>query len=148
LVAYEDQVVDTPSVSQQRVTDLLTRRSQGDDAAVAELTPLVYDELRRLAHRQIGAERPKHTANNGSRERGLSQFGRPNQSTLGKTAQTSLLWQPGLCVESWLVTPEVNDPKSAVAARSRWTWTKQRSCHQRNQRKLSICTIGEATVNS
>ena len=140
--------MDTSSGSQQRVTDLLTRWSDGDDAALAELTPLVYEELRRLAHRQMGAERPNHTANNSPRQRGLSQFGRLNQSTLGKTAHTSLLWQPGLCVESWLVTPEVNDPKSAVAARSRWTWTKQRSCHQRNQRKLSICTFGEATVNS
>jgi RNA polymerase sigma factor (TIGR02999 family) len=54
-------VMDTPSVSQQRVTDLLTRWSEGDDAVLAELTPLVYEELRRLAHRQMGAERTDHT---------------------------------------------------------------------------------------
>src|SRR5437899_10146094 len=53
--------MDTPWVSQQRVTELLTRWSNGDDAALAELTPLVYEELRRLAHRQMGAERPNHT---------------------------------------------------------------------------------------
>ena len=53
--------MDTPSVSQQRVTDLLTRWSEGDDAVLAELTPLVYEELRRLAHRQMGAERQDHT---------------------------------------------------------------------------------------
>ena len=53
--------MDTPSVSQQRVTDLLTRWSDGEDAALAELTPLVYEELRRLAHRQMGGERPDHT---------------------------------------------------------------------------------------
>jgi RNA polymerase sigma-70 factor (ECF subfamily) len=53
--------MDTASVSQQRVTDLLTRWSHGDDAALAELTPLVYEELRRLAHRQMSAERPDHT---------------------------------------------------------------------------------------
>ena len=53
--------MDTPSVSQQRVTDLLTRWSEGDDAVLAELTPLVYEELRRLAHRQMGAERLDHT---------------------------------------------------------------------------------------
>jgi hypothetical protein len=53
--------MDTPSVSQQRVTDLLTRWNEGDDAALAELTPLVYEELRRLAHRQMGAERLDHT---------------------------------------------------------------------------------------
>jgi len=61
LVAYEKPVMDTPSVSQQRVTDLLTRWSDGEDAALAELTPLVYEELRRLAHRQMGGERPDHT---------------------------------------------------------------------------------------
>jgi RNA polymerase sigma-70 factor (ECF subfamily) len=53
--------MDAPAVSQQRVTELLTRWSQGDDAALAELTPLVYEELRRLAHRQMGGERPDHT---------------------------------------------------------------------------------------
>jgi RNA polymerase sigma factor (TIGR02999 family) len=53
--------MDTPSVSQQRVTDLLTRWSEGDDAVLAELTPLVYEELRRLAHRRMGAERTDHT---------------------------------------------------------------------------------------
>src|SRR6184192_1815847 len=53
--------MDTPSVSQQRVTDLLTRWSEGDDAVLAELTPLVYKELRRLAHREMGAERTGHT---------------------------------------------------------------------------------------
>src|SRR6476619_4381946 len=54
-------VMDTPSASQQKVTELLTRWSDGDDAALAELTPLVYEELRRLAHRQMGAERLDHT---------------------------------------------------------------------------------------
>ena len=53
--------MDTPSVSQQRVTELLTRWSNGDDAALAELTPLVYEQLRRLAHCQMGAERADHT---------------------------------------------------------------------------------------
>jgi RNA polymerase sigma-70 factor (ECF subfamily) len=54
-------VMDTPSVSQQRVTELLAHWSHGDDAALAELTPLVYEELRRLAHHHMGGERPDHT---------------------------------------------------------------------------------------
>jgi RNA polymerase sigma factor (TIGR02999 family) len=53
--------MDAPSVSQQRVTDLLVRWSQGDYAALAELTPLVYEELRRLAHHHMGGQRPNHT---------------------------------------------------------------------------------------
>ena len=61
LVVCEEQVMETSSLSQQRVTDLLTRWSNGDDAALAELTPLVYEELRQLAHRQMRAERSDHT---------------------------------------------------------------------------------------
>ena len=53
--------MDVSAVSQQRVTELLARWSQGDDAALVELTPLVYGELRRLAHREMGAERTGHT---------------------------------------------------------------------------------------
>ncbi|PYK56244.1 MAG: RNA polymerase subunit sigma-70 [Verrucomicrobia bacterium] len=53
--------MDAPSVSQQRVTELLARWSQGDDAALAELTPLVYQELRRIAHHHMGGQRPDHT---------------------------------------------------------------------------------------
>ncbi len=52
--------MDTPSASQQRVTELLAYWSHGDDAALAELTPLVYEELRRLAHHHMGGERPDH----------------------------------------------------------------------------------------
>jgi ECF sigma factor len=43
--------MDEPSVSPHRVTQLLQQWSHGDDSALAELTPLVYEELRRLAHR-------------------------------------------------------------------------------------------------
>src|SRR5436190_372486 len=53
--------MDAPPVSQQRVTELLARWSQGDDAALAELTPLVYQELRRIAHHHMGGQRPDHT---------------------------------------------------------------------------------------
>ncbi len=53
--------MDTPSVSQQRVTELLAHWSDGDDAALAELTPLVYEELRHLAHHFMEGQRPDHT---------------------------------------------------------------------------------------
>ena len=53
--------MDEPSVSRHRVTQLLEHWSHGDDAALVELTPLVYEELRRLAHRHMGGERPDHT---------------------------------------------------------------------------------------
>src|SRR5262244_3720042 len=76
--------MDTPSVSQQRVTQLLTRWSDGDDAALAELTPLVYEELRRLAHRQMSAERPDHT---------LQTTALVNEAYLRLADQTNPRWQ-------------------------------------------------------
>jgi hypothetical protein len=53
--------MDEPSVSSHRVNQLLGQWSHGDDAALAELTPLVYQELQRLAHHFMGRERPEHT---------------------------------------------------------------------------------------
>ena len=43
------------------VTRLLQRWSQGDEAALASMLPLVYDELRRMAHRHLQRERSGHT---------------------------------------------------------------------------------------
>ncbi len=45
----------------QAVTRLLERWSGGDRAALDELMPLVYDELRRLAGNYLRRERPGHT---------------------------------------------------------------------------------------
>lgn len=42
-------------------TLLLTRVSEGDSAAVAELLPLVYDQLRAIAGGQFRGERANHT---------------------------------------------------------------------------------------
>src|SRR6187431_1598391 len=49
------------SVSAHRVTRLLQQWSHGDDCALAQLTPLVYEELHRLAHRHMEGQRPDHT---------------------------------------------------------------------------------------
>jgi len=43
------------------ITQLLVEWSQGDQAALDELMPLVYDELRRLARSYLRRERPDHT---------------------------------------------------------------------------------------
>lgn len=43
------------------VTRLLEEIGQGKQPAVDQLYPLVYDELRRLAQRQLQNERPDHT---------------------------------------------------------------------------------------
>ena len=41
--------------------DLLLEWRQGDREALDRLTPLVYDELRRIAHRYVRLERQGHT---------------------------------------------------------------------------------------
>ncbi|MBM3804778.1 MAG: sigma-70 family RNA polymerase sigma factor [Acidimicrobiia bacterium] len=43
------------------VTQLLVSWSEGDPKALEALTPLVYDELRKLAGRYLRRERPDHT---------------------------------------------------------------------------------------
>ena len=43
------------------VTRLLQAWSDGDVAALEQLTPLVYEELRRIAARYLARERPGHT---------------------------------------------------------------------------------------
>ncbi len=50
-----------PKVLQTDVTQMLGEWAAGDAAALNELMPLVYDELRRVAHRCMAQERPDHT---------------------------------------------------------------------------------------
>ena len=47
--------------SAHEVTQLLRAWSEGDHEALDKLTPLVYDELHRAAHRYMAQERPGHT---------------------------------------------------------------------------------------
>jgi RNA polymerase sigma-70 factor (ECF subfamily) len=51
-------VADVPS---RDVTRLLARWKDGDEAALQQLVPIVHEELRRLARRQMAGERPGHT---------------------------------------------------------------------------------------
>src|SRR5437016_9616404 len=45
----------------QEITQLLLNWSKGDEAALNQLIPLVYPELRKLARRYMGRESPEHT---------------------------------------------------------------------------------------
>jgi RNA polymerase sigma factor (TIGR02999 family) len=53
-----DPVVDGPS---DDVTRLLARWRDGDEAALQQLVPIVHEELRRMARRQMAGERTGHT---------------------------------------------------------------------------------------
>src|SRR6476646_3019641 len=50
-----------PKRPPKEITQLLVAWGDGDDAALEELTPLVYQQLHRLAHHYISHERPGHT---------------------------------------------------------------------------------------
>jgi RNA polymerase sigma factor (TIGR02999 family) len=45
----------------QEVTQLLVEWGKGDEAALDQLMPLVYAELRRMARRYMGTQNPGHT---------------------------------------------------------------------------------------
>jgi len=50
-----------PRASGGEVTRCLARLREGDRAALDQLVPLLYDELRRLARERLRGERPGHT---------------------------------------------------------------------------------------
>ena len=77
-------LMDAPSISQQRVTELLVQWSNGNDAALAELTPLVYEELHRVAHHHLSGQRPDHT---------LQTTALVNEAYLRLADQTNPRWQ-------------------------------------------------------
>src|SRR5436189_1837599 len=76
--------MDTPSTPQHRVTQFLQKWSRGDSAALTELTPLVYEELHRLAHHFMEGQRPNHT---------LQTTALVNEAYLRLADQTNPRWQ-------------------------------------------------------
>lgn len=50
-----------PDTKSTQVTELLRKWRDGDHAALDALMPLVYDELRRVAHKRLQRERLDHT---------------------------------------------------------------------------------------
>ena len=76
--------MDEPSVSPHRVTQLLAEWSNGDSTALAELTPLIYEELQRLAHHFMEGQRPDHT---------LQTTALVNEAYLRLADQTNPNWQ-------------------------------------------------------
>jgi RNA polymerase sigma factor (TIGR02999 family) len=47
--------------SPDELTRLLRRHAAGDDEALREIIPLVYEDLRRIAHERLRGEHPAHT---------------------------------------------------------------------------------------
>jgi RNA polymerase sigma factor (TIGR02999 family) len=56
------EIMDTPSPGDRaEVTALIRRWSSGDQGALDRLIPLVYDQLRVVAHRRLRSEHPGNT---------------------------------------------------------------------------------------
>jgi RNA polymerase sigma factor (TIGR02999 family) len=68
----------------KQVTQLLAAWGRGDETARDELMPLVYEELRRLAHKYIRQERPGHT---------LQTSALLNEAYLRLVDQKNIQWQ-------------------------------------------------------
>jgi RNA polymerase sigma factor (TIGR02999 family) len=75
-----------PNVSSDTrpITDLLLQASGGDGAAMAELFPFVYEELRRSAHRALRREDSGHT---------LGTTGLVHEAYLRLVDQTRVEWR-------------------------------------------------------
>jgi len=72
------------TVSRQSLTELLQEWQHGDKEALDKLTPLVYDELRRIAHRYVRRERDGHT---------LETTALVNEAYLRLVGQQKIEWQ-------------------------------------------------------
>ena len=72
------------TLSQPNVTELLLEWQHGDKEALDRLTPLIYDELRRMAHRYVQRERAGHT---------LETTALVNEAYLRLIGQETVDWQ-------------------------------------------------------
>lgn len=72
------------SFSREKMTELLTDWQEGNTDALAQLTPLVYEDLRRLAHHYMKAQRADHT---------LQATALVNEAYLRLADQTNPTWQ-------------------------------------------------------
>lgn len=72
------------TLSTPGLTELLTNWQQGDQTALNKLTPLVYDELRRIAHRYVQRERNGQT---------LGTTALVNEAYLRLCRQKKIAWQ-------------------------------------------------------
>jgi len=73
-----------PGGDREQITDLLLQIRGGDPEAMDRLLPLVYQELRRIAHRQLQGERPGHT---------LGTTGLVHEAYLKLVDQTRVDWR-------------------------------------------------------
>ena len=79
-----DQPATPMAGDSRQVTDLLIEMRGGDPQAMDRLFPLVYEQLRHLAHAQLRRERPGHT---------LSTTGLVHETYIRLVDQTRVEWR-------------------------------------------------------
>ena len=96
------------------VTEFLKAWSDGDDAALGRLVPLVYAELHRIASLQLMRERPEHT---------LQPTALVHEAYLRLVGQNRAQWQNRtqfLAIAARLMRRVLVDHARTVAADKRW----------------------------
>jgi len=81
---YGPNTASTITRAPHEVTQLLVAWGDGDQSALDQLMPLVYDELHKLAHRYMAQERPEHT---------LQTSALVNEAYVRLIDQRSVVWQ-------------------------------------------------------
>ena len=99
------------------VTQLLAAPGRRPEAA-ADLLPLVYDELRKLAAARLAEEKPGQTLQATAlvHEAYLRLVGAEPSRGTGTAAATSSPPRPRPCAASWSTAPAASGPRSTAAA--------------------------------
>lgn len=86
MIMSDDDKINSEPVKQTagEITLLLQRWEGGDATALDALWPLVYDDVRQLAHRQLASERANHT---------LQGTALVNEAFIKLAGQHSMQWQ-------------------------------------------------------
>ena len=100
------------------ITELLESAQAGDRRAAAQLLPLVYDELRKLAAARMAAEAPGHTLDATALVH-EAYLRLRRRSAVRRPWHTSSPPPPKPCGESWSITPALEWPPSGA----RWQVT-------------------------
>jgi RNA polymerase sigma factor (TIGR02999 family) len=84
MIFADDKKETMTTLTAENLTGLLIEWRQGNKTALSQLTPLVYDELRRIAHRYVQRERNGHT---------LGTTALVNEAYLRLAGQRKIDWQ-------------------------------------------------------
>lgn len=119
------------SQSQEEISQLLVKWGSGDEAALQRLTPLVYQELKRLASNYLRKERPGHT---------LQPTALVNEAYLRLADQRNMKWQNR--AQFYGIAAQLM--RRILVDHARFKYAEKRGGP--DQQKLSITSAGEIST--